>query len=67
MSDAVLKVFGCVDVKDAPYLYRYLIRVLPKTKEAARFVHALRLAEQEAGQNGEISLIGLRIAAHVST
>ncbi len=67
MSDAVFKEFGCVDVNDAPYLYRYLIRVLPKTREAARFVQSLRSAEEEAGQSGEINLIGLRLAAQASS
>jgi SAM-dependent methyltransferase len=46
-----------------PYLYRYLVRVLDETAEAAAFVEGVFQDEARFGQRGDIVTIGCRIVA----
>jgi len=48
-----------------PYLYRYLIPVLPETPEAANVIEAVLEEEASRGIRGEIGLIGWRMVAQV--
>ena len=46
-----------------PYLYRYLLPVLPDTTPAAEFLQEIFEEEARLGEKGEIVLIGRRIVA----
>ena len=63
MTQAIAKHFVVRDINHVPYLYRYLIEVLPRTPEAAAFIAEVLTEETELGKSGEISLIGRRIFA----
>lgn len=62
MMAAVSEHFALNPVPSVPYLYRYLLPVLPETAEAAAFVDAVFNAEARAAQRGQILWLGRRIA-----
>jgi SAM-dependent methyltransferase len=62
----VAAVSGHFDVErlaGAPYLYRYLVPVVPDTRVAADFVESTLRAEADAIARGRITAIGRRIVA----
>lgn len=61
MTGAIAEYFTLRDARSAPYLYRYLIPVLPETPEATAFVEEVRQEEARLGERGEITLIGRRL------
>ena len=61
MTQAMAKFFNILNTRSVPYLYRYLVPVLPKTQEAAQFVEKIMQEELRLGEGGEIRLIGRRI------
>lgn len=63
ICEAVARQFSEVQVKAAPYLYRYLIRVLPETKNASDLVAQVKEGETGTASQGAIPWIGLRIIA----
>ncbi len=48
-------------VTGAPYLYRYLVRVLADHPDAAAFVDAVQRDEVAAAQRGDIVFLGRRM------
>ena len=46
-----------------PYLYRYLVPVLPKTPQATEFLQGVFEEEARLGERGDLLLIGRRIVA----
>ncbi|TFH49446.1 MAG: hypothetical protein E4H01_04280 [Lysobacterales bacterium] len=57
-------VAGCCSIRDmqsVPYLYRYLVPVLPDTPEATAMVEEIFRDEARLGELGELMLIGRRI------
>lgn len=64
MTRAVTDRFHLKSTLAVPYLYRYLIPVLPPTQIAAALVEELFHAETRAAEMGNISLIGRRIVAN---
>jgi len=65
MCQAIERSFVPVAEARIPYLYRYLIPVLPETPEAADWVEAVLEEEASRGARGEIVLIGWRMVATV--
>lgn len=68
VSEMTMAIESCLvfrDVRRAPYLYRYLIPVLPNTSVAAAFVQSAYLEEMRLGATGAIALIGHRIVATI--
>ena len=63
MKDAIAKQFTIDSYTSVPYLYRYLIPVLPETPQAASFVQRVFQEEAKQGAAGSITLIGRRIVA----
>lgn len=63
MCDAIAQDFSTQEVRQAPYLYRYLISVLPATTRATEFVEHVLKEETRLGIGGDIRLIGRRIVA----
>lgn len=63
MNEAIAERFVAHETQSAPYLYRYLIPVLPKTSKAASFVNEVFEQEILLGQHGEVVLLGRRIVA----
>jgi SAM-dependent methyltransferase len=63
IADAVSKQFIIEETKSVPYLYRYLIPVLPETVNAATFIEQVFRDEAAAGKRKEITLMGRRIVA----
>ncbi len=61
MEQAVSRCFSIRHTQSVPYIYRYLVPVLPETPEAARFVEAIFKDEARLGKRGELTLIGRRI------
>lgn len=61
MTQAIADYFVVRETQSVPYLYRYLVPVLPKTSEAAAFVEELFQEELRLGEQGEITLIGRRL------
>lgn len=61
MAQAISDYFVIRESGPVPYLYRYLIPVLPKTSEAAAFVDAVFQEEAHLGESAEITLIGRRL------
>lgn len=65
-SDMALSIeqeFTLCDTQQVPYLYRYLVPVLPETREAATFLQEILAQERLLGARGDISLIGRRWVA----
>ena len=63
MKDAIGEHFTIQDTVSVPYLYRYLIPVLPETSEAVSVVQKTFDDETKAGDAGNITFIGRRIVA----
>jgi SAM-dependent methyltransferase len=61
MTQAINDYFVIEESQTVPYLYRYLVPVLPKTSEAAAFVEEVFQEETRLGEQGEIALIGRRL------
>ena len=61
ITAAVLEQFEILESGSVPYLYRYLIPVLPETKAAATFV--TQVFDEESRAQDEIMLMGRRIVA----
>ena len=61
MTRAIAERFVIRESEEVPYLYRYLVPVLPETPEAHVFVEDVFREETRLGQRGEIVLIGRRI------
>jgi SAM-dependent methyltransferase len=60
MRSAIACHFAIVSEHEVPYLYRYLVPVLPQGPEAAGFVAAVLAEDQRLGSSGAIRLIGRR-------
>ena len=63
MNEAIAAQFVVLETQSAPYLYRYLIPVLPETSAAASFVDEVFQQETILGNRGEIVFLGRRIVA----
>lgn len=63
MNRAIAAEFVVQEHGAVPYLYRYLVPVLPETQAAAEFLKGVFDDEAHRGRQGEIELIGRRIAA----
>lgn len=63
MIDAISAWFEIDSNQQAPYLYRYLLPVLPQTAEAHQFLADLHREEARLGAQGDIVLIGRRMVA----
>ena len=63
MTQAVATTFTLADTSSVPYLYRYLVPVLPETPRATDFLRSVFKEEARLGARGEIVLIGRRIVA----
>ncbi len=63
MEAAVTARFDVKAIHRVPYLYRYLIPVLPQTKEAAGVIETFFRKEEQMIASGSIVPIGRRIAA----
>lgn len=61
ITEAVGRCFSIRGAESVPYLYRYLVPVLPETAEAAEFAGAVLREEQRLGEAGKVVLIGRRI------
>ena len=66
MSQAIAQYFVVRETLAIPYLYRYVVPVLPETPQAAAFVDEIFREEAHRGQKGQIVLIGRRIVASPS-
>ncbi len=63
LASTISKLFAIRETKSVPYLYRYLIPVLPETATAAAFVEHVLSEETRLGKEGSIVLMGRRIVA----
>jgi SAM-dependent methyltransferase len=63
ITEAVSNRFVIEETDSVPYLYRYLIPVLPETPRATMFVDQVFREEARAGKRGEITFMGRRIVA----
>src|SRR5205814_3055845 len=63
MNEAIATQFVVLETQSAPYLYRYLIPVLPETLAAASFVDEVFQQETILGNRGAIVFLGRRIVA----
>lgn len=63
MTEAIAKEFVLRDTWTVPYLYRYLVPVLPATRQATEFLEGILEEESNLGRRGDIVLIGRRIFA----
>jgi SAM-dependent methyltransferase len=61
MARAIAECFSIRSTQSVPYLYRYLVPVLPETAEAAVFIEEVFQNEARLGELGELVLIGRRI------
>lgn len=61
MNKAVGEYFTIRRTQSVPYLYRYLVAVLPETTEAAIFVEEIFREEARLGKSGAIVQVGRRI------
>ena len=61
MTQAIAESFTIRDTRSVPYLYRYLVPVLPEALEAVAFIEEMFREEARLGEFGEINLIGRRI------
>ena len=61
MTQAIAEDFTLRATHNVPYLYRYLVPLLPETGEAAAFVEEVFREEARLGALGEITLIGRRV------
>ena len=63
MALAIGAVFNIREIQHTPYLYRYLVDVLPDTREATSFIEEIYSEESRLGKMGAFPLIGRRIVA----
>ncbi|MEN8374793.1 MAG: class I SAM-dependent methyltransferase [Gemmatimonadota bacterium] len=63
MIAAIGREFEVGHVRPAPYLYRYLVPVLPNTEAATALVRDVLAEEVSLGEEGDLTLIGRRIVA----
>lgn len=63
MTQAIADIFVVRDTQRVPYLYRYLVPVLPETPKAAAFIQEIYNEECRLGEVGAFSLIGRRLVA----
>jgi SAM-dependent methyltransferase len=63
MTTEIAQVFAIRGTQHVPYLYRYLVPILPDTPKAAAFIAEIYDEESYLGEKGTISLIGRRIVA----
>ena len=61
MTQAIAEYFNIRETQQVPYLYRYLVPVLPETPRAAAFVEEVVREEARLGERGAIVLVGRRI------
>ena len=61
MTQAIAEHFIIQETQQVPYLYRYLVPVLPETAQATAFVEEVVREEARLGECGAIVLIGRRI------
>jgi SAM-dependent methyltransferase len=61
MTQAIAEYFIIRETQQVPYLYRYLVPVLPETLEAAAFVEEVVREEAHLGERGAVVLVGRRI------
>ncbi|MEK6321936.1 MAG: class I SAM-dependent methyltransferase [Acidobacteriota bacterium] len=61
MTQAIAEYFIIRETQSVPYLYRYLVPVLPETAEATLFVEEVFREETRLEERGEGVLIGRRI------
>jgi SAM-dependent methyltransferase len=61
MTQAIAEYFIIRETQQVPYLYRYLVPVLPETLRAAAFVEEVVREEARLGERGAIVLVGRRI------
>jgi ubiquinone/menaquinone biosynthesis C-methylase UbiE len=61
MTQAIGEYFIIRETQQVPYLYRYLVPVLPETLQAAAFVEEVAREETRLGERGAIVLVGRRI------
>lgn len=67
IKEAVSKQFVICETDSAPYLYRYLVPVLPETTEATALIQRFLEEEVRAAERGEILAMGRRIVATPGT
>ena len=67
MSEAIAVHFDIRWTESVPYLYRYLVPVLPKTSKAFALIEDVLREEGNAGKRGELTLIGRRIVGRYRT
>ncbi len=63
MTRAIAEEFIVQETYAVPYLYRYLVPVLPETPQATEFLQGVFEEEARHGGRGDIVLIGRRIVA----
>jgi len=63
MTRAITQEFTITETCAVPYLYRYLVPVLPETLKATAFLEWVFEQETSYGARGNIALIGRRIVA----
>jgi SAM-dependent methyltransferase len=63
MNEGIAEHFVACENQSVPYLYRYLVPVLPETSKAASFVNKVFQQETLLGQRGEVALLGRRVVA----
>ena len=63
MTRAITQEFTITATYAVPYLYRYLVPVLPETPKATAFLEWVFEQETSYGARGNIALIGRRIVA----
>ena len=61
MTQAIAEHFIIQETQQVPYLYRYLVPVLPETAQATAFVEEVVREEARLGERGAIVLVGRRI------
>ena len=61
MTQAIGANFTVRNACAVPYLYRYLVPVLPQTPQAAEFLEGVFEEEANLGEKGDIVLVGRRI------
>ncbi len=63
MTQAIAEEFIVRETCAVPYLYRYIVAVLPETPQATEFLQGVFEEEARLGGRGDIVLIGRRIVA----
>ena len=63
MTQAIAEEFIVRETCAVPYLYRYIVAVLPETPQATEFLQGVFEEEARHGGRGDIVLIGRRIVA----